>query len=184
MYSFCINGDAHSVLEKAKFVAQNGGNSVHLNVWCGLGTYHSVRRLGLPLFIHFQKSGDQAFTNHKNPFSISWNALCDLMGLVGIDSIHAGMWGGYKNDNEQELTENLTILRNRNVLPALSCGMHPGLVQAVNKRFGSDFLANVGGAIHGHPKGSLAGTRAMRQAIDGNHGAEYAAAIEKFGLVE
>ena len=32
--------------------------------------------------------------------------------------------------------------------------------------FGSDFIANVGGAIHGHPDGTLSGAKAMRQAID------------------
>ena len=27
------------------------------------------------------------------------------------------------------------------------------LVKAINKRFGIDYMANVGGAIHGHPSG-------------------------------
>ena len=44
--------------------------------------------------------------------------------------------------------------------------MHPGLVQANVRHFGNDFIANVGGAIHGHPMGTLAGAKAMRQAID------------------
>ena len=184
IYAFCINGDPYSLMEKAKFVANNGGNAVHANVWCGLGAINSIRQLDLPLFFHFQKSGDQAFTNPRNPYSISWDALCDIVGLAGVDSIHAGMWGGYKNDNEQELTANLSILQGRNVVPALSCGMHPGLIQAINSRFGVDYMANVGGAIHGHPQGTLAGVRAMRQAIDGNHGTEYYNAIEKWGKVD
>ena len=62
--------------------------------------------------------------------------------------------------------------------------MHPGLVNAVAGRFGNDFIANVGGAIHGHPMGTLAGARAMRQAIDKNFNQEYNVAIEKWGLVE
>jgi len=62
--------------------------------------------------------------------------------------------------------------------------MNPGLVQANARRFGCDFIANVGGAIHGHPGGTLAGAIAMRQAIDGKHGEEYLAAISKWGLVD
>ena len=69
-------------------------------------------------------------------------------------------------------------------MPALSCGMHPGLVQANVKQFGTDFIANVGGAIHGHPVGTLAGAKAMRQAIDKNHGIEYEQAISKWGYVK
>jgi hypothetical protein len=45
-------------------------------------------------------------------------------------------------------------------------------------------MANCGGAIHGHPGGTYAGARAMRQAIDGTGGAEYDAAIQKWGFVE
>ena len=69
-------------------------------------------------------------------------------------------------------------------MPALSCGMHPGLVQANARQFGNNFIANVGGAIHGHPGGTLAGAKAMRQAIDKTPGAEYDQAIAKWGLVK
>jgi ribulose 1,5-bisphosphate carboxylase large subunit-like protein len=61
--------------------------------------------------------------------------------------------------------------------------MHPGLIQAINRRFGVDYMANVGGAIHGHPDGTRAGVLAMLQAIDGTCGPEYARAIEKWGIV-
>ena len=45
-------------------------------------------------------------------------------------------------------------------------------------------MANVGGAIHGHPGGSIGGAKAMRQSIDKNYGEEYQAAIEKWGIVD
>ena len=62
--------------------------------------------------------------------------------------------------------------------------MHPGLVEAINRRFGINYMANVGGAIHGHPMGSIGGARAMRQAIDQEYGQEYHIAIEKWGHTE
>jgi ribulose 1,5-bisphosphate carboxylase large subunit-like protein len=69
-------------------------------------------------------------------------------------------------------------------MPALSCGMHPGLVEAISKRFGVDYLANCGGSLHGHPSGTVNGAKAMRQAIDNTHREEYFQAINKWGLVE
>jgi ribulose-bisphosphate carboxylase large chain len=78
----------------------------------------------------------------------------------------------------------LETLHNAGVMPALSCGMNPGLVDALRKSIGNDWMANCGGAIHGHPDGTLAGAKAMRQAIDGNHGPEYDTAIQKWGYVK
>ena len=93
------------------------------------------------------------------------------------------MWGGYLSDDEKDLKDNLKTLTSNNVMPALICGMHPGLVQTIIKKFGNDFIANVGGAIHGHPMGTLAGAKAMRQSIDKSHGDEYEIAIKTWGLV-
>lgn len=181
IYCFCINGDHHTILDRTQFVANNGGNGVHVNFWSGLGVYNSIRRLDLPLFIHYQKSGDKILTDKRNPFGIDWNVLCDLAGLCGVDTIHAGMWGGYLSDDEEELRCTMETLHKRNVLPALSCGMHPGIVNVTTEKFGTDFLANCGGAVHGHPYGTLAGALAMRQAIDKNPGPEFLAAVDKWG---
>ena len=183
IYCFCINGDHHTILDRAKFVADNGGNGVHINFWSGLGVYNSIRKLDLPLFIHYQKSGDKILTDKRNPFGIDWAVLCDIAGLCGVDTIHAGMWGGYLSDDVDELKHTMQTLHQRNVLPALSCGMHPGIVNPTADKFGTDFLANCGGAIHGHPDGTLSGALAMRQAIDKNPGNEFRTAIDKWGYL-
>ena len=184
IYSVCINCDPSHVIDRVKRVYELGANSVHINFWSGLGVYKSIRELDLPLFIHFQKSGDKVLTNKNHDYHIAWDVICDLAGLMGVDFIHAGMWGGYMSDNEEKLRETLSVLHNRKVMPALSCGMHAGLVQAINKRFGYDYMANVGGAIHGHPGGSKRGALAIRQSIDGEPGEEYKQAIDKWGLIE
>ena len=69
-----------------------------------------------------------------------------------------------------------------NTMPTLSCGMHPGLVHSTIGKVGSDFIANVGGAIHSHPGGTLAGAKAMRQALDDMPGPEFRQAVNKWGL--
>jgi ribulose-bisphosphate carboxylase large chain len=183
IYCFCINGDSPYALQRAQFVADNGGNGIHINVWSGLGVYRAIRKQNPDLWIHFQKSGDKFFTDKRAPFHIYWPVICKIAGWSGADSIHAGMIGGYMNQDDEELVDALKVLWHYNVVPALSCGMHPGLVQYINGLLDSfDWMANVGGAMHGHPMGTLAGGKAMVQAInkDTDH-PEYKSAIEKWG---
>jgi len=166
VYCFCINSDPAHIENRARFVSQNGGNGVHINVWSGLGSYRTIRNLDLPLFIHYQKSGDKVITGKRNPFGIEWTVLCQLAAMSGVDTIHAGMWGGYLSDPEDEITAYMQTLHDGNVVPALSCGMTAELIPPIVEKFGIDWMANVGGAIHGHPDGTLAGTQKIRRAID------------------
>ncbi len=183
IYCFCINGDSPYALQRAQFVADNGGNGIHINVWSGLGVYRAIRKQNPDLWIHFQKSGDKFFTDKRAPFHIYWPVICKIAGWSGADSIHAGMIGGYMNQDDEELVDALKVLWHYNVVPALSCGMHPGLVQYINGLLDSfDWMANVGGAMHGHPMGTLAGGKAMIQAINKDTDyPEYKSAIEKWG---
>jgi ribulose-bisphosphate carboxylase large chain len=169
IYCFCINSDPTYILDRVKFIHQNGGNGVHVNFWSGLGVYNSIRKLDLPIFIHFQKSGDKILTNKKHAFHIDWKVICKLAGMMGVDFIHNGMWGGYSSDDEKDLIKSVNLLHHYNVMPALSCGMHPGLVDTIRNKFGNDLLLNVG-------------CKAMRQAIDKNYGPEYVQAISKWGI--
>jgi len=180
---FChtINCDPHIVVDRVKRVHELGGIGVHINVFSGLGVYNSIRKLDLPLYLHYQSSGAKVFTDASHRFSISWPVMCQLATLMGVDTIQTGMVGGYSNDDPNEIAECLSILRDGNTTPALSCGMHPGLVDYVTELAGNDFLANAGGAVHGHPGGTVSGARAMRQAIDKTPGEEYRVAIAKWG---
>jgi ribulose-bisphosphate carboxylase large chain len=182
---FChtINCDPHIVVDRVRRVYELGGTGVHINVFSGYGVYNSIRKLDLPLYLHFQSSGAKVTTDINHRFSIAWPVICQLATLMGADTIQTGMIGGYSNDDPQEIQECLKVLRDGNTLPALSCGMHAGLVDYVSSQVGIDYLANAGGSVHGHPQGTTSGAIAMRQAIDKNFGQEYTVAIEKWGLV-
>lgn len=186
MYTFCINGDSPHVLQRADFISKEGGTGIHVNVWSGLGIYRAIRMQNPNLWIHFQKSGDKFFTDKRSPYYIYWPVICKIAGWSGCDSIHAGMIGGYMNQDDTELNDSLKVLWHYKIIPALSCGMHPGLVQYINKLLQShDWMANVGGALHGHPSGTLAGTLAMKQAINLDFDKpEYQQAIKKWGVKE
>jgi len=161
IYCFCVNGDSPYVLDRVKFIEQEGGNGIHVNVWSGLGVYRAIRKQNPNMWIHFQKSGDKFFTDKRSPYHIYWPVIC-------------------------KIADALKVLWNYNIVPALSCGMHPGLVQYINETLDSfDWMANVGGAMHGHPMGTLSGGLAMKQAINKEFDkVEYKRAIEKWGNKE
>ena len=184
IYAVSISSDFPYVIDRVKLLHKLGANAIHINFWNGLGVYNAVRKMNLPMFLFFQKSGDKILTNTNHAYHIEWSVICKLAAMMGVDFIHAGMWGGYLNDNEDYLRKIINLLNRHNVMPSLSCGMHPGLIKAINKRFGIDYMANVGGAIHGHPDGSKSGALALRQAIDEKYGDEYFQAIKKWGKVE
>lgn len=185
IYAVCINGDAPHVLDRVKRVYELGGNAVHVNFWCGLGIYKSIREMDLPLFVHFQRSGIKILTDPSHRYSIDWSVICQLAAMSGIDTIHVGMLNGYSCSDRSELDRVFEVLYKYGAVPALSCGMHPGVVNSITSQIGNNYLANVGGALHGHDGGTVAGVRAMRQAIDHDFDQpEYKSAIKKWGLVE
>lgn len=200
-YCPCINADYPYFLERAKFAEKCGMRGVHLNIWAGLPAYKALRDMDLKLALFFQKSGDKVITNKHHNYHIDWKVVCQLARMMGADFIHAGMYGGYLSDPKERLTEIFSVLAKKDVykpvVPSLSCGSHPGLVDSTIKNLGTGLMMNVGGAIHGHPMGTTAGAKAMRQAMDHSlHNSsvkiqeymkdkpELKAAIEKWGFVE
>lgn len=181
-YCVSISSDWPYLMNRAKMVAGLGGNGIHFNFHCGLGSYKSIRKLNLPLLMHFQKSGDKVLTSKYHRYHISESLLYKLMSLSGCDTLHCGMLGGYMDSDEKETIDIVNMLVKNNSVPALSCGMHPGLVNNICETLGhSNWMANVGGALTGHPDGTLAGTKAMKQAVTKTYGPEYYRAVEKWG---
>lgn len=166
IYCVSIQSDYPYILDRVKRVYELGGNGVHINFWCGLGVYKAVRELDLPIFVHFQKSGDKILTNRNHDYHIDWPVVSKLAGMMGVDFIHAGMIGGYYKWEENEVIDSIKVLHKYGVMPALSCGFNSSLTKMVTEKVGIDYMANVGGAIHGHPKGTLIGAKIMKESID------------------
>ena len=182
-YCVSLQSKSSSILKKLpELVSNYGCNGVHVNFHAGFGVYQELRDLNLPVIIHYQKSGDRLLSHQTHAFRISEHVLFYLASISGCDTLHAGMIGGYLNSDEESLKKSIDMLVKNNSVPALSCGMHPGLVEFIINNLGhSNWMANVGGALMSHPMGTLSGVTAMKQAVTMNYGTEYYEAIKKWG---
>lgn len=98
------------VFDRVKRVYELGvENAIHVNFWCGMGIYQSIRELGSASLVHFQKSGDKILTDKSHRFSIDFRVICQLAGMSGVDTMHAGMIGGYSTSEESEMKDIINI---------------------------------------------------------------------------
>ncbi len=83
-----------------------------------------------------------------------------------IDAMHREMTHPDVKPNSKEHTLGQEWYGKKTVFPVSSGGLHPVLVEDVCKRIGTDVMLQIGGGIHGHPLGSYAGAKAMREAVE------------------
>lgn len=182
VYAPSITCDHLYLEDRIRKVHNLGINGLHINIHSGYGAYKMVKDLRLSLYLHYQKSGDKLWTNSQHDYSIDESVLFEIASRCGCSTLHAGMIGGYLQSDPESLKKTINKLVSLNSVAALSCGMHPGLIDYIKSELGhNNWMANVGGAISSHPMGSAAGVRAMKQAIHGFHGKEYQKAIKTWG---
>jgi ribulose-bisphosphate carboxylase large chain len=97
--------------------------------------------------------------------------LSKIARIIGVDQLHVGTVVGKMFETKEEVAQNCEALENKKigvkpVLPVASGGLYPGLVPELIEFFGKDFIIQAGGGIHGHKDGTVAGARAMRQAVE------------------
>lgn len=146
VYTYCTNGNPAHLTQQLDLVKEYNGDGVHINFWSGLGAYADSNSRGL--FTHFQRSGIRVLTDPRNPFGIDWTVIVKLAIYQGIDSIHAGMIGGYYPGDHTEVRDAVSLCQEHNVWAALSCGMTPDIAKEIRDEIGNHWLANVGGWLH------------------------------------
>ena len=98
--------------------------------------------------------------------------IATVARVIGVDQLHVGTVVGKMSETKEEVLENIRCMQSidwaglKPVLPVASGGLHPRLVPALLETFGNDVVIQAGGGIHGHPDGTVAGAKAMRQAVD------------------
>ena len=171
VYMVNVTAETEQMLKRAELVLDHGGEYVMVDILtCGFAALQTLRNQGFKLVIHAHRAGHAAFT--KNPkHGISMKVIAIVARMIGVDQLHVGTVVGKMFETKDEVRENCEALKTemsglKPVLPVASGGLHPGLVPSLMELFGKDFVIQAGGGIHGHSGGTVAGAKAMRQAVD------------------
>ena len=177
-----VTAETKEMLRRARFVKKSGGRYMMVDIvttgWAGLQT---LRNEELGLVIHAHRAGHAAFTRGNH--GISMLVVADIARLIGVDQIHIGTVVGKMVGERKEVKhledeiEKEFVKGGRHTLEeewhgikpvfaVCSGGLHPGLVPKLIEIMGKNIIIQAGGGIHGHPKGTRAGAKAMRQALE------------------
>ncbi len=184
VYLANCTAECEEMKKRIDFVEKNGGNYIMLDIltlgWSALQTARNHTKLP----IHAHRAGHAMLDRPRSKgFGMSMEVIAQLARMVGVDTLHIGtaygkMSGGKKEvlHIEKEIENYFTKQTKEylsqkwfNVKPVFgvaSGGVHPGLVHSIMGFMGKDVVIQAGGGIHGHPKGTVVGAKAMRQAVD------------------
>jgi ribulose-bisphosphate carboxylase large chain len=171
VYMINITAETEEMLKRAEFVLARGGEYVMVDILtCGFSALQTLRERNFDLVIHAHRAGHAAFTKNPN-HGISMRVIAKIARIIGVDQLHVGTVVGKMFETKEEVAENVEALKMemdglKSVLPVASGGLQPSSVPALINFFGNDFVIQAGGGIHGHRDGTVAGARAMRQAVD------------------
>ncbi|MFX1477992.1 MAG: type III ribulose-bisphosphate carboxylase [Promethearchaeota archaeon] len=207
-----ITAPLTTMKKRAEYVIDNGGEYVMVDiVTIGFSALQDIKEFleNKEVVLHAHRAMHAAFTRSKR-HGISMLALAKLMRLIGMDQLHTGTIIGKMEGESQEVLEinsviskekitgnNLSILDQNwyNIhptLPVASGGLSPLHIPELMRLLGKDMVYQFGGGCHGHPDGTTAGAKAIRQAVDAvlegrklkeyaKSNSELALAIEKWG---
>ena len=182
-YLVNVTAETKEMMKRAQLVEQLGGKYIMIDILTeGWGAVQTLREANFKLAIHAHRAMHAAFTRNEEQ-GISMMVIADFARLIGVDQIHIGtgigkLEGDIKQIKElqeeiekKKVSETLHRLAQawwniRPILGVCSGGLHPGHVPFLIKNLGKDLAIQAGGGIHGHPFGTEAGARAMRQAVD------------------
>ncbi len=185
-YLINITAETHEMEKRAKLVHDLGGEYVMIDICTsGWAAFQTVRVTceDLGLAIHAHRAFHAAFD--RNPLhGLTMAVLAETARLIGADQLHIGTALGKLEGTKEEvvgLRDKVYLLRSpgvgwelrqewygkKPILPVSSGGLHVGLVYPLLDILGTDIVIQLGGGIWGHPDGGKAGSKALRDAIDG-----------------
>jgi len=180
-----ITAPTTEMIKRAHFVKDHGGRYIMIDILtAGWSAVQTIRDLDLGLVIHAHRAMHGALT--RNPrHGISMLTLAKLARLAGADQLHIGTAVGKMEGTAAEIQEIEEEIEDQIMLPkkkyhileqkwhglkpvfaVCSGGIHPGLVPGLIRLMSKNIIIQAGGGIHGHPDGTSAGAKAIRQAVD------------------
>ncbi|NYT06177.1 MAG: ribulose 1,5-bisphosphate carboxylase [Methanomicrobiales archaeon] len=184
LYAVNITTRADRIVERALEAIELGANTIMIDVitagFSALQALGEEQAIKVPIHVH--RTMHAAMT--RNPqHGIAMRPIARLVRMLGGDQLHTGTVSGKMGHDPSLLVGDNQALTSayfgmKPSFPVASGGLHPGKVYAELQALGTDIVLQAGGGIHGHPDGTAAGARAMRQAVDafmaGVHVTEYA----------
>ena len=167
LYAVNVTGRADRLFDRAHRLVEAGANALLINVLSyGYGSLEALAaapQINVPIFAHPALAGALcAAPDHGISYPV---VLGTLMAHAGADAVlYPAHYGSLPFPKETEMSIR-DRLRNRNVLPVPSAGIHPGVVPLALADYGVDVVLNAGTGIMDHPDGPGAGTTAFFDAL-------------------
>ncbi len=188
IYLANVTAETDEMKRRALVVKRLGGEFIMIDIltagWAAVQTMRAFCQKHR-LAIHAHRAMHGALTrDHRH--GISMLAIAKLARLIGVDQLHIGTANLGKMEGApdevlaiERLVEGAAmqadevhhVLRQewhglKPTLAVASGGLCPLHIPALVKLMGTDIVAQFGGGCHGHPDGTYAGARAIRQAWD------------------
>lgn len=182
-YMINVTAETEEMLKRAQLAQDMGSKYIMVDiVTSGWSAVQTLRNHNFKPAIHAHRAMHAAMDRSPDQ-GISMMVIADFARLIGVDQIHIGTGIGKLEGDIKTIKELKEDIEQKNVketkdrlsqkwgkikptLGVSSGGLHPGHVPFLMKHLGHDLVIQAGGGIHGHPEGTVAGARALRQAVD------------------
>jgi 2,3-diketo-5-methylthiopentyl-1-phosphate enolase len=168
LYAINVTGRADRLLTQAKQLVEAGANALLLNVLSyGFSVLEALAQdpaITVPIFAHPALAGAWCGAPDHG-FSYA-TLLGTLMAHGGADAVLYPAHYGSLPFSAAEEYRIRDALRDRNVFPVPSAGIHPGIVPKAIADYGKDVILNAGTGIMDHPDGPTNGVRAFFEALE------------------
>jgi ribulose-bisphosphate carboxylase large chain len=172
LYAVNITTRADRIIARAEEAVDLGANMVMIDVitagFTALQALSESPKIRVPIHVH--RTMHAAMTRSPT-HGIAMRPFARLVRWLGGDQLHTGTVSGKMSHDRDEVVGDNRVLTGpcgglKRVFPVSSGGLQPGNVHRELEVLGNDIVLQAGGGIHGHPDGTAAGARAMRQAVD------------------
>lgn len=171
LYIPVLSGTPLDILRAAENAQEAGAQGFLISAYTlGLDILTDLRRAGImvPLVLHPAFAGGQVGSSERGVHPAIFLGL--LPRLAGADVVlYPSPYGSVAMPKGESLAVAEALRkpgRFAAALPGPSAGIHVGVLPDLFRDFGPDLIINAGGAVHGHPEGTRAGARVLREAAD------------------
>lgn len=170
-YFVNITSGAGEIIDNVKRVEDAGADGIMVNfATVGYSVLKYVAEVTkLPILGHAAGAGisyEGTLNGMASPLAVGKLARLAGADIVMVNTPYGGYPLSYQKYMQTIAQLTLPFYQLKPTMPSIGGGVHPGMVEKYIKEVGTDIVLAAGGAVQGHPGGSGAGARAMRQAID------------------